>query len=323
LVATRKILENGALMTKVEKLLDTSSATMTKFASLADQAQGLMAKANGLVGQNQPLIAQAMHNASAAMSDIRKSTAMLTELIRSGKYQEQVSTLLTQLNATAKKADDLMATMNGFVGDTKMQGDIKTTVANVSKISDSGTRIAANSEEITKNGITLSQKAIDLTDKANQIAEEAHIALQKITSFFTRGSGKPTIPKIEVGLDLLRQTNPNHWRTDLTARVPIRENFVDLGLYDAFESNKVILQYGSPLTKSSDYRYGIFASKPSIGVDFRVAPRLSLRSDLYDINKPRFDLRTRLDFGNGFIGWLGIEKLFDRNAFVAGVGIRK
>jgi phospholipid/cholesterol/gamma-HCH transport system substrate-binding protein len=323
LAATRKLIENKELQAKLEKVLDTSSATLAKFGTMADNAQGLMAKANGIVDQNQAAMANAMRNASLAMSDVRKSTLLITKLIESGKYQKETLALLKQLNATATKADDLMVGINNFVLDSKMQGDLKESVANVNKMTDSGTRIAANTEEISKNGIILSQKAIELTDKANAIAEEAKAAFEKISGFFTRGSGKPAIPKAEAHLDLTRQSNPGHWRTDLWGRLDTGKGFVDVGLYDAFESNKAILQMGEPLGKSADYRYGIFASKPGVGVDFRVAPRVSLRSDLFDINNPHFDVRAHLDFGNGFVGWLGLERIFDRNSFVVGVGIKK
>jgi phospholipid/cholesterol/gamma-HCH transport system substrate-binding protein len=323
LAATRKLMENQSLTTKVEKLLVSSSATLEKFGLLADEAKGVLARANGLVGQNQPAIANAMHSASQAMADIRKSTKLLSQLIESGKYQKESLALLQQLNSTAAKADELMASINNFVNDPKLQGDLKDTAAHMATITDNGTRISANTEEISKNGITLSQKAIELADKANAIAESAKTALEKISGFFNRGGSKPSLPKVEAHLDLLRQSDPAHWRTDLYGRFTLGKSFVEAGLYDAFESNKAILQLGDPLSKFADYRYGIYASKPGVGVDFRVAPRVSMRTDLFDINNPHFDFRTQFDFGNGFVGWLGLERIFDRNAIVVGVGIKK
>ncbi len=331
LAASRKLLENQSLQNKLSHLMDSSVKTLDKFGMLADRAQGLIGSASGvannanaLIAQNQATLHQAAQSASLAMADIRRSTNMLAKLIESGKYQDQVQTLLESLNKTAQKADDLMTSINSFVNDPEVQGNLKSTVANMNKISDTSTRIAANSEEISKNGITISQKAIELTDKANEIADEAKAALQRISGFFNKGVSKPIIPPVQAALDLTRETSPNHWRTDLTGRLQLHEGFLDVGLYDAFESNKVILQLGNPLAGiPGDYRYGIYASKPGVGVDYRIAPRVKLRTDLFDINKPRVDFRTQLDFGNGFVGWLGLEKIFDRNAFSVGVGIRK
>ena len=323
LEATRKLLANQTLQTKLEKLIDNSSKTLDKFGDLAREAERLLAKTDGLMAQSQPELKSAMRSASLAMDDIRKSTQLLSKLIESGKYQDQSLALLKQLNETAAKANDLMGNLNGFVNDPNLQTNMKRTMANVDKMTESGTRIAANTEEISKNGITLSQKAIELADKANSIADEARAALEKISGFFNKGGTSPKLPKVEAHLDLLRQTDPVHWRTDLYGRFGIGNGFADAGLYDAFESNKVILQLGEPLGRSADYRYGIYASKPAVGVDFRVAPRVSLRTDLFDINRPRFNLRSQFDFGNGLVGWLGIERIFGRDSFVAGVGIKK
>jgi phospholipid/cholesterol/gamma-HCH transport system substrate-binding protein len=323
LAATRKLIENKELQGKLEKLIDSSSATLDKFAGLATQAQGLMANTNGLLADNKATLSAAMKNASLAMSDVRKSTQMLTQLIESGKYQKETLTLLKQLNETAKKADDLMVGINQFVTDPKLQADLKETLSSVNKMADSGTRIAANSEVISKNGITMSEKAIELLDKANALADEARSAMEKISGFFNKGPGKPMLPKVEAHLDLLRQSDPSHWRTDMWGRFNLGETFVDAGLYDAFESNKVILQYGDRLIGSAAYRYGIYASKPGLGVDFRVAPKVSLRSDLFDINNPHLDFRTQIDFGKGFVGFFGLENIFDRNSIVAGVGIKR
>ena len=323
LKSMRTLLQNQSLEKKLEKLIDNSSGTLSKFGTLADQAQGLLANTNRLVGQNQPEIARATHNAALAMADIRKSTQLLSQLVESGKYQDQTLSLLKQLNATAAKATDLMTNLNSFVNDPKMQADMKQTMSNVDKMTDSGTRIASNTEEMTKNGVTLTKKANDLADKANDIADEAKTALQKISGFFNKGGGQPKLPKVEAHLDLLHQSDPAHWRSDLYGRFDIGKSFVDVGLYDAFESNKVILQLGEPLGRMGTYRYGIYASKPAVGVDFRVAPRVTLRTDLFDINNPRFNVRTQFDFGNGFVGWLGFERVFDRDAFVAGIGIKR
>jgi len=323
LAATRKLLENQTLEKKLEALIDNSSKTLTQFGNLASQAQELVAKTSGVVGHSQPEIVGAMHSASLAMADIRKATQLLSKMIESGKYQDQTMALLKQLNDTAAKATDLMTNLDSFASDPKMQSDIKQSVANVDKMTDSGTRIAANTEAISKNGVTLSQKAIELADKANSIADDAKAALDKISKFFNKNGTTPKLPHVEGHIDLLHESDPNYWRTDLYGRIDLDRGFVDAGLYDAFETNKVILQLGEPLGKIGDYRYGIYASKPALGVDFRVAPQVMLRTDLFDINKPEFDLRTEFDFGHGFVGWLGVERVFSQDSFVAGIGIKR
>ena len=128
--------------------------------------------------------------------------------------------------------------------------------------------------------------------------------------------------QIESSIDLLRQTEPNRFRTDVGVKVDLKDFDIHVGLWDAFESNRINAQIAKPFSLNGEYRYGIYASKPGVGVDYRVASGLYLRGDLFDINNPRFDLRARYEFGNGFYGWLGVDSVFKKNAPTIGVGIR-
>ena len=323
LAATRKLLEDTDLKKKVTMLLDTSNKTLEQFKVLAGHTDAVLA-------QSTPSIKNAMRDATLTMAEIRRGTVMLTKLIEEGKFQGKALALLDKLNKSASDADTLVRNINSYVADADMKQSIKATAANAATVSDSATRIAAsgekiaaNGEKIAENGVVMSQKAIELETKASDLLEDVKKAVGNITGFFNKGTGKPSLPKLTVNMDLLRETRPNHWRTDIGAKVGIGDSNLHLGIFDAFESNKLVAQIGKPLGPNGEYRYGIYASKPGVGVDYRLAPRLFLRGDLFDINSPRFDLRARYEFGNGFVGWLGVEKILDKNAPTIGVGFRK
>ena len=80
---------------------------------------------------------------------------------------------------------------------------------------------------------------------------------------------------------------------------------------------------GKNIGGGSEYRYGIYASKPGVGVDFQLSRNLKLKGDLYDINDPRLDLGVLYEFRDGLLGWLGVNRLFDRNAIFVGLGFRR
>ena len=94
-------------------------------------------------------------------------------------------------------------------------------------------------------------------------------------------------------------------------------------MFDAFEGNKLNVQLGKGFGRGHEYRYGVYASKPAVGVDYRLSRDMSIKGDLYDINDPRLDLGVRYEFKDGLLGWLGFNRVFDRNAFYAGLGFRK
>ncbi|HEY3780635.1 MAG TPA: MlaD family protein [Fimbriimonadaceae bacterium] len=317
LVATRGFLEDEKLKGGVEKLLETSNKTVEQFGQIAQHA-------NALLGDNQAKIQAAISNAAQAMTDIRKSTAIVAEFAKDPKWKQQSIGLLDKLNATSAKAENLMENLNAFVTDPKLRQPINQAVANTAKITDTGTRIADNTETITKNGIVMSQKAIEIEDKAKDLEDDARKVLDKLQSAF--GFKKPSAllsGPVTGSIDFLRSTRPGHTRTDLNFTIPLQKENIHLGLYDAFESNKINAELGEKFGKNNEFLYGVYASKPGVGVDYQLARRLFLRGDLYDVNNPHLDLRARVEFGNGFYGWLGVDRLLKTNALVIGVGFRK
>jgi len=319
LTATRTWLEDQKLRGSITKLMDTTNKTAEQFAVLATHA-------NALLGQNQVAINHAVADAAAAMTDLRKSAAIVAQFAGDKRWKNDLVSMTASLNRTTERADKLVENLNAFVSDPALRQSVQQTAANTAKISETGTRIAANTEEITKNGIVVSQKAIELADEAKDLAKSAKGVLERLQGVF--GGGKVPSPTsflsgITPSLDLIRESKPGHLRTDVNVALPLKDQTLHLGLYDAFESNKVNAELGKPIGTYGEFLYGIYASKPGVGVDYRIAPRLFLRGDFFDINNPRADLRARFEFGNGFYGWLGLEQLFRENAPLIGVGFRK
>jgi phospholipid/cholesterol/gamma-HCH transport system substrate-binding protein len=316
LIAARQLLQDEKLKGGVEKLLETSNRTVEQFGLIAQHT-------NALMGQNQATIQQAVNNAARAMADIQKSTAIVAQMAQDKRFKNDTLAIVANLNATSQKAATLVDNLNAFVTDPKLRGPLNEVAANTAKITDTGTRIAANAEVISKNGIVMSQKAIELEDKAKGLADDAHGVLQKLEGVFGKKQVGSLIPPITGSLDVIRQSNPAHVRTDINFMLPLKDQRIHLGLYDAFESNKINAELGKTFGNGSEYLYGIYASKPGVGVDYRLAPRLFLRGDLYDVNHPRADIRARVEFGKGFYGWLGLDQVFKKNAPLIGIGFRK
>ncbi len=312
---TQKLLNNQKLIGGVEQLIANSDKTVTQFGNLAGRMDSLIA-------QNQGKLGQALNNATQAMSDIRQSTMIVTKLLKDGKMTDKAMSLLDNLNATTSKASDLVASLDKFVNDPKLRDPLEKTVHNVEAITDSGTRIAADTEKIAKNGIEISKNVAELTGKANTLADDAHGVLEQLKKILgkTPSTGKLNFA---ANLDLIRESKPDHTRTDLEASFNVAGNRIHAGLYDAFESNKVTVQLGQPIGTKGEFRYGIYASKPGIGVEYEIVRGLALRGDLFDINSPRADLRARFELGGGFYGWIGAQQLFKRNGLMLGIGFRK
>jgi phospholipid/cholesterol/gamma-HCH transport system substrate-binding protein len=316
LVATREFITDKELKTKISELVNTGTKTIDKFGHLADNFQGILA-------DNRQAFTSSMKSVQVAMLDVQKSAEIARKLLSDPKWKDQAQALLTTMDATVKKAKDVMDSVDAMVNDPNIRQPIHDSLANVKTITDTGTRIADNTEKITAEGITISKNLNELTVKANELAEEAKGVLKKISDFFNKVPKTSGLKGLEAGMDLIHETAPNHWRTDMIAKLPMKDGSLHLGIHDAFEANKFTIQLGKNIGGGSEYRYGIYASKPGVGVDFRLARGLMLQGDLYDINDIRLDLGARYEFKNGLLGWLGFNRVFDGNAFYAGLGFRK
>jgi phospholipid/cholesterol/gamma-HCH transport system substrate-binding protein len=309
-------MRENKLMGGIKTLMDTSDKTLAKFGDLASST-------NTLIAQNRVTLGKALSDARGAIGDMRKAIALATKLVTDDKLKSRVTTILDQIGTTSGKAQELVQSLNDFVNDPKLRDPLNKTVGNVATITDSGTRIASDTEKIAKNGVVVSQKAIELADKANAIADEAHETLKKLQGFFQKVPTGNVFSDVHTRFDLFGDSNLGRSRTDLEVLVPYKDFNIHLGLFDAFETNKLTAQLGEKFGQGSEYKYGVYAGKPGVGVDYLLAPNLHFEGDLFDLNETRLDLRARYDFGKNFVGWLGLSRVFDANAPLIGIGFRK
>lgn len=332
LKAVRQLLEDQKLKGDVTALLKTTNATLDRFGKLANDVDATLRT-------NQSEIDVAIERGSQAVADVQRVTAAVAKLVDEGRIQHDTKGVFDNLLAASRRADKLVADIDRLVNDANLRRTManvadltetsKSVVANMSDITNTSKSIAKNTDEITKNGVKISANVVDLTERAKTVEQNAvdienqlKGVLDKVGGFFGKKSSTH-LPPIEYGMDLTRETSPGHWRTDLGVTFPAGEGRVNLGVYDAFEANKLTIQYGKDVTPAVAYRYGIYASKPGVGVDFRLTPRLYLRNDVWDINDPRYDARLRYEFGNGLIGWLGVDRIFHDDSLTIGIGFRR
>lgn len=316
LKAVRKVVENQELQSSLVAVLQQSQETLAQFSKLAGNA-------NSALAENRGSIRETMQTFALAMKDVQKSAAMAADLLADPRYKDQAAAILENLGSTTKKADQLMASIQTLVEDPILRTSLTQTASNVSAMTDSGTRIAANTEKITENGVEISQNVSELTAKVNDLADEAKGVFEKIKNFFERTPSTNPLGKVETQMDITRQMDPGRFRADFQARVPLKDGSVHVGIYDAFESNDIIAQFGKPLGKGGEYRYGVYAGQPGLGVDWPLAPRTTLRADAYGLNDPRLDLRVQYRIRNDLLGWLGFNQVGDRNRATVGIGIRR
>ena len=321
LVAVQGLVQDQELKMGLVQTMQEGQKTARAFGQLATRLDGVIA-------ENQATVRASLMTARDALKDLQVMSREMSQLIASGELQGKTTALLDNMNESVKSANKLVTDLNKLANDPELTGSLKATLDNIKIASESAPKISENTAKITENGVTISEETVALMKKANEMATKVDALIEKFNSAVDRiggsvGGGRSLLPNVDLEIDTTRSVGPARIRTDVTAVIPSGNERIRLGLYDAFELNKLIAQLQRPFGPKADLRYGIYASKPGAGVDFRVAPRTLLQADFFGLNDTRLDAKLRHDFGRGINGYVGFDRIFDRNSFSAGVGIRR
>jgi phospholipid/cholesterol/gamma-HCH transport system substrate-binding protein len=272
-----------------------------------------------LVEQARSLLASAGRSLDAVVQDTRRSTRMLPEVVA------DLEALLKQSRELVRTAQHATESFDRFVSDEQLQQNLRDVAREMNTLSAKLNRIAEDIGKYTGDE-ELRENVRGTVAEARATLAQARQATERINRFVERliQPSKLSIRPTEVSLDVYGLLRDGTFRTDLTLSFPYRDNrFFYLGVYDVTESNKFILQYGSQLTPTLDLRYGLYASKPGVGVDWRLKPGLHLRADVFDPNDLQINTRTKIQLNADWSLWVGIDSLFDQNQPVLGVQLTR
>jgi phospholipid/cholesterol/gamma-HCH transport system substrate-binding protein len=327
LKSVRKLLADDKLQGGVRDVLATTKQTMETSQETLRAFTKLATRGESLVGQNQAQIAAIIRTAEKTLVAVQGTAETIERFAKGGHLQKGADTLLADAHSIAQQSKAILVDLRRTINDPDLNANARATLSNVKETTaklpglvDQTTKVATNVADLTAKSQELPGKLGTVLDKAADLEERLGGLVGKFGGVLDR---KPKgLPLISTEIDLLRQTDPGYWRTDLSLTVPTGDGFVAAGLWDAFNRNRVTLQYGTSVNSTFGYRYGIYAGRPGVGVDYKLAPRLGVRTDLWDINDPRFDARLRYEFGGGLVGWLGVDRIFAHPSLTIGVGVR-
>lgn len=329
MAAFRKIMEDKTMTDSLKNLMVTTNKTMGEFGKTA----GTM---NNLMASNQNTLVQTLKDAGATMANVKNMTNELLAMTKDGGMQKDLKATLINIRQASESGNKMIAELNKTMSDPDLQAAIKGSAVNMKTMTDSGVKIATNGESIAKNVDIMSKdfpeitkkvsdlltKMNDLVAKFSDMAEDVKGAV-KVVSNTIGGGKKISGPKFETHLDIIQESKPSFTRSDITLVFPEASgDSIQVGLYNAFEGNKLIAQVGKQIDPKLQLRYGIFASKPSFGVDYSFSPKASLKTDVFSLNNPIFDARFRYNFTKDVSFFFGMDRIFRDNAPSIGFGIK-
>jgi phospholipid/cholesterol/gamma-HCH transport system substrate-binding protein len=323
LTAVKNVLTDRELKGKVEGAVDETKLLLSKTNKMIDSFTSLSNRVDQLIAQNQVTVRRMLREGVDVLTSVKKTSSEIAKLADAGKFEKRIDGLLDNMNKTIANGNSLVEDMRALVTDPDLRRSMEGILADAKEITASGTKLAANAEKMSENGVVVSEKAVEIANKASKLADEANDLIQSFKKTIEKLPSAPKSADIQASMTVTRNTKPNYWRTDFEASAALGKQRVHLGLWDAFESNKLNFQLGHPFGVGSELRYGLYAGKPGVGVDLRLTPVVGLRGDLFGFNEPRLDLRARIDLGKDWTGWIGVDRVFEKNSPSIGIGIRR
>jgi phospholipid/cholesterol/gamma-HCH transport system substrate-binding protein len=271
-------------------------------------------------------------NIRESAKNVEKVTARLTETVAAIqgtviRSQGDIDAIVSNLRLASSSVRDMTANLEGFVMDPNVHDNLRGTLASVRRSAETLEGVATSVEQTAKSveGLVTAPEFQDdvrqTVSEARQTVEEARDAVGRVNRLLGGGGGPSLkVPSRGTNLDMLYVPDDARLRAELATSIPLSGNrFLELGLYDLGISNKLILQAGKPLGSRTDLRYGLYASRLGIGLDYNFSPRSFGRLDFFDTEKTRLNMRAGYRFSDSLGMLVGVDDLLGQNKATMGL----
>jgi phospholipid/cholesterol/gamma-HCH transport system substrate-binding protein len=254
----------------------------------------------GTVVANQDDVAAIVKNVVAASRSLQAFTDQLAKFPKTSEWQGNISAMLEAARQSADSLERSTESLEKLITSPDLQEDVRQTVKEARAAVVEARATVEEAHQVVDHvshvlGVT--PKHADLGVKANFRAPSLD-AMIRPADGNVRVNGYFTIPKGG-------------------------KHFLRLGVFDLGENNNGILQPGQSLNCRTDLRYGIYASRLGVGVDYGWSPRLFGSANLYDQNEPRLDVQAGYKINDDWGVLLGVDKLFWENQITLGAHFQK
>lgn len=302
-------------------------STMKNLAETAEHISNLTLQANRTLQANQGNINSIMREAALTAKEARLAIQSAHALIGDPALKDEAVAMLTSARKAAEHAEASLAAFQELTSDPETQENMKATLANAKELSDRLIDLTGQATELIEKASTFTDKATTLMEDGSEVAEAAKQTLSRINRTLGSspslasafGFGEPTFQ-----LDFLSDVNSNRYRTDTILSIPYRnDSFFYLGIYDFTETDRAIFQYGTKVNSDLSLRYGLYAAKPSVGVDYTLNNRTHLAVDLFNPNDLQVNFKIRQRLWENVFGWAGVEGIANGNRPTIGLQIQR
>jgi phospholipid/cholesterol/gamma-HCH transport system substrate-binding protein len=286
------------------KIRQTMAATLDDFKAISHDARqtahAMSVELRGVIKRNSGKFDELANGAvdllqkfADTVDAARGAVTKLTEQVSDPRLQQSLIETIDLAKTTLARFNQIASDIHSLTGDPNVQGNLKSTVATL--------------KETTEEGQKLVKRVSSLVD-AIKPGNKPRL-----------GIGRP-----ELSIDLLARSNAPHFRSDLNLRVPVGDNNAfNLGIFDFAERYKLTAQYETTLQGFGAMRYGVYASKLGVGLNWGKSPGTNFRIDAYDPNNLKLDAKAVVKINNDFSFLLGADSIFKRTTPLVGVRLTR
>lgn len=332
----------------VSKLNETFEEMNQRFATasdkinrILDQTETLLATTNRAARTGERLISdpEVQNSLKSTVGNFEKASAQVVVTSRdlSARLNEvlsqsstsldtltnNLSNILGRIDTTLDDANTVVKKLTEQVTDPRLQNTLqetadlaRTTLARFNQIASDLHQITGD-PQLQNNLRQTVQNLQNATEQGEQAVKRINDLIGKLTGETTGGGAKSSLrlPQVDFVANISEQIDPARLRVDAEARIGLgNRDLLNVGAYDFGGNTRLIFQGGRQINESLMARYGLYASKLGLGLEWKPNTGTGFRADLWDANRPQLDLRALFRVNNDASVWIGADGLFRGNA---------
>jgi DNA repair ATPase RecN len=272
---------------KIQNLIDVISSQAIL---ISDNVARLSGRLDSLMAENEPHISKTLQNVEMLSADTDK---LITDLQKynTPEFRQKIDDITTNLKTATESLNAILNDLQGLTSDKEMIGKIKTS--------------------IDKANTTLAD-AEDTLGAAKKALDKAQRKISDLNAIKTKGD-----------FTLRAAPDEKRWAGDLDFKLESKKSkvFVEGGVIDIGESDKIRAEIGRSLSKEAAGKLGVYKGKLSVGADWH-SKLFGLGTDVYDPNQITWDIFGSYAFSPQLGIVVGVEDLLNDNQANVGLKIK-
>jgi len=258
---------NGVQAQGLDQFMASSTKVLSKLEDIADAF-------NNVLGDKE--VQNSMRKGFVQLGEVTENLNTFTRVMASSAVanQQEINGMVAQLHDMSAHMNSLMTTAdnNGATGRnlSAMAANMATASKRIEEVATSLQGVVTD-PKVTKDLKDTIHNAKETSSKANRIL------------------GVVTDAKLQA--DVMYNNKKDKWRTDAGALLPLKaNNSIYLGGANIGEDTKLDFYYNRDVNKRLLVKAGVMQGDFGIGAKYKILPKLSLFTDMYDFN----DVKLRL-----------------------------